>query len=188
MNNTLRYKLDINGIIAHIIGVIVLIISNVLFSHMWSEIVKEVLYDAVICISASLFGPFIGFITGLLGAVCGDVIVKRQMLFIDAVVYSILGFIIGSFANRYGIREGRFKGEKCVVWFLVNAIGTISTLFFLKPFVDYIAYDKDMFMSLREGGMVSLICTVPLAVVLTILFHSLSNSFKKRKKQKVKKS
>ena len=37
-------------------------------------------------------------------------------------------------------------------------------------------------MSLRESGMVTLICTVPLGIVLTILFHSISKSFKKRTK------
>ena len=184
MNRTLKYKLDINGIIALVISVIIMMISNPLFSAMWTELIKEVLYDTVICVCASLFGPFIGALTGFLGPVCGDIIMKRQIVFIDGIIYSILGYIIGNFANRYGIREGRFKGEKCVVWFIVNAIGTTSTLFFLKPFVDYIIYDKEMFMSLIVGGKATLICTIPLGVVLTILFYSISKSFKKRKNNK----
>ena len=182
MNRTLKYKLDIPGIIALVISVIIMTISNLLLSSIWTEQIKEVYFDTVICVCASLFGPFIGLMTGFLGSVCGDIIVKKQIVFSDGIIYLILGYIIGSFANRYGIREGRFKGEKCVVWFLVNAIGTTSALFFLKPFVDRIIYDKDMFMSLRESGMVTLVCTVPLGIVLTILFHSISKSFKKRTK------
>lgn len=184
MNRTLKYKLDIPGIIALVISVIIMTISNLLLSSIWTEQIKEVYFDTVICVCASLFGPFIGLMTGFLGSVCGDIIVKTKIAFADGIVYLILGYIIGSFANRYGIREGRFKGEKCVVWFIVNAIGTILTLFFLKPFVDYIIYDKEMFMSLIEGGKAALICAIPLGVVLTILFYSISKSFKKRKNNK----
>ena len=45
MNRTLKYKLDIPGIIALVISVIIMMISNLLLSSIWTEQIKEVYFD-----------------------------------------------------------------------------------------------------------------------------------------------
>ena len=44
MNRTLKYKLDIPGIIALVISVIIMMISNLLLSSIWTEQIKEVYF------------------------------------------------------------------------------------------------------------------------------------------------
>ena len=180
----LKYKLDNSGILAFVAGVLLIIVSNIFFSGILNGTAKSVVYDGIVCIFATLYGPITGILTGFLGVVCGDAVCAKEIIFGDAIVFGLLGFLIGLFSDKYGIREGEFTGIKVAIWNTIYAMSVLATLFFVKPFLSLIMYNHDIFASLKNAGLVVIICIVPVGIIMTALFCVMSSISRKAKNKK----
>lgn len=186
MNKQLRYKLDTVEIIAFIIGVVIIIgLNKFLFSNglIQSQEYKTALCICAIAFIATMFGMISGGLTGMVGTLCSMAVCGEPMNFAYAITYAVYGCMLGQFADRYLIREGKYSFKQAFLWLGTHFIALISSFVFIKPLVEYIFYDSDLITDILIGTRYSLFCALPLGIALSIIFFVISSVSEYVKKQ-----
>ena len=184
MNNTLKYKLDTAGIVAFVIGVSISVIVGRLFffGTNVNEVARLIFIEVIVNICATLFGAISGALAGFLGVICSMAICGQDIMFSDAVALAAIGTFIGIFAWKYGVREGNVGRTNLLLWSLMNALSLLVSFVFIKPFADFLVYDKNLFSGLDMGFRVLLICVFPVGIGLAIFFVLVSKFIQNVKK------
>lgn len=177
MNKSLKYKLDTAEIIAFIAGVLLIIgVKRYLFTYEFFSVNEHRLGIVVfiIAIVAALFGEIAGGFTGFLGTVCAMAVCGDEVNFAVAVSLAVYGCIIGQFADKYMIRDGRFSLNLAYLFLGTNLIGAITCFIFVKPLISYIGYSSDLINGIMNGTKVAVLCAFPLGVILTAVLFIVS--------------
>ena len=171
MNNFLKYKLDTAGIAAFVIGVLAIMGMEYLMYESGNndEFTICILAEVIINIVATFFGSISGGLTGFLGIVCADAACKHQVFYAQALTYGVIGIFMGQFADKYLVREGKFGKKQIVLWNIADVMALIASFIFVKPLIDYVVYEKDLFESLEGSLSIVFVCAVPVGILLTIL-------------------
>ena len=181
MNNHTRYKLDTAGIVAFIVGVIVLTtVVKVLYTGKPGGVSLSILIttDVVIVLVATLFGPISGSLTGFLGVVCGSAYIGMPILFVDALSFAIVGLLVGLFADKYGVRENSFTLKNMYLWNVTHIMALIVSFIFVRPYLNYLFMKIDLFNEIGSGINTTIICAFPVGIVLTCVLFLVSKSVK----------
>ena len=175
MNSFLKYKLDSAGIAAFVIGVLAIMGMNYVIYEFGNndEFTASIVSEVIINIVATFFGAISGGLTGFLGKVCADAACKQQILFGDAFSYGVIGLFVGQFADKYLVREGKFEKKQILLWNASDIMALIAAFIFVKPLIDYVVYDKDLFASLEGSLSIVFVCAIPVGILLTILLFFL---------------
>ena len=184
MNNQLKYKLDTAGIIAFVVGVLLIMgICAHFFRDTFyeEEVIRNVSIEWIIAFCATLFGPITGGLIGFLGVVCASAVSSGSIAFGEAVAFGVYGIFIGQFADKYYIRESQFTVKRTILWNLVHVAGLIASFIFVKPGIDFMLYRRGLFTAIRLGTRVVYYCFVPTGIILTILFLLISRVFQNKK-------
>lgn len=172
MNNSQKYKLGTIEIFSFIIGVFILMGLNkyVFFS---SELLKATTQIAVVAFFSTLFGSITGGLTGFLGIICSFAICGENVGFPPAIGYAVYGALLGQFANRYLIREGRFRLKQLFLWNCVNVFSLISAFVLVKPMVEFLFYNTDLVTNLKFCAVVVATSAVLVGIVLSVVFFAI---------------
>lgn len=177
MNNSQKYKLGTIEIVAFIIGVFVLMGLNKYFFRLNAfdlELTRFEVQIAVVSFLATLFGSITGGLTGFLGIICSFAICGRNVGFPPAISYAIYGALLGQFADRYFIREGKLKLKQVCLWNCTNIFSLITAFVLVKPLVEFLFYNTDMIGNLKFCFMVAVFGVVPTGIILTVVFIPIS--------------
>ena len=176
----IQYKLDNASIIAFVVGVLVFMLAKRLAVYglfKLDSVGENIMFAVILAFFATLFGSVTGFLTGFLGVISSLAACHEPIIFGDAVMFAFLGFYIGQFADKYFVREGRFGLRQAIAWNLTNISGLIASFVFIKPLVDYIFYNVDLFDAASIGFRVVLIAAIPVGLIFTLMLFLLSKFF-----------
>ncbi len=131
---------------------------------------------AILAFFSAVFGPIVGGVIGFLGHALGDAVfygsVWWSWVFPDAVV----GILIGLFANKYGVIEGRFANKKTIIMFnVVQAIANALAWILVAPVLDILIYDEPANKVFAQGVSACLLNVVIVGILGTILLAVYSN-------------
>lgn len=173
----LRYKLDTAEIVAFIFALFIIIEMNKYVLQFVKKPTNIILVFIIIlsCFSA-LFGPYVGGITGFLGVICGYSFNGIDVPFGEAFAMLVFGVIVGHFAYVYKVRDGGFGKKQIAIFMLIECIASTVSLVFIKPFIEYMFYDVELFDALWDGMVKSAVVSLPINFVLAI-FLFLVNAF-----------
>ena len=178
----LKYFLGITEIIAFIIAIILIIAmnsyANVVASRVSSLIV---VFIVVLSFFSSMYGPVVGGLTGFLGIVCGYALKDVGITFGEAIAMMIFGVMVGLFASDYKIRDGEFGRKQIALFISMESLASIVSLVFVKPFIEYIFYDIDLYSGLWDGTKNAVIVSIPVNFGIAIILFVVNVFYKNSK-------
>lgn len=172
-----KYKFDDKGLASFIVGVIIVCLVSVFgFGRRFVELeqIRNIVLASIIVVSSSMFGAISGALTAFIGVICSMVFCGFNVTFTDPIALTILGIFVGQFADKYGIRENRFTKDKILIWNLIHIMAVIVAFVFVKPYIDYICYDRDLFDGIITGVNVSILCILVSGACLSVLLFLIS--------------
>lgn len=177
MNKSLKYKLDNVESFSFLIGAIIITFTARIAGVVGlSQQVCYVIMEGVVCFFAALFGPIIGSLMGFVGTVCYFVITGTPIVYVDSISFLVLGFFIGQFANRYGIREGKFDLKSALLFYISQIAALLSAFVFVRPILNFLVNKDDLFDALSKGMQMTGFCALTTAVLMIILFFIISRA------------
>lgn len=172
MNRKLKYILGTTEIIAFVAAILIIVgASNGASNTITVESTQVEIFVGILCFFSAMYGAAVGGLTGYLGVVCAFVIKGLTVPYATALSMAVYGGLVGWFAPKYRIREGQFGRRQVLLFLVIEAMACVAALIFIKPFLDYVMYDKDLYEMITMGIHTSLICALPMNLVLAILFY-----------------
>lgn len=174
MNNKYKYKLDTAGIIALVIGVLILVVvTRVIYYNTAdsSSIGISIVSEAAVAIVGTLFGPIIAVLLGFLGTLCANAYCGIPFMYLEALYLAVFGLLIGFVAEKFGIRENRFKLKNAVLFFLMHISAVIAVFVFVKPYADYMILGRDLFAGLSLGIHMVYVCGLIVGTAITVALY-----------------
>jgi len=171
-SSKLKYKLGVSEIVALVIAVgLIMLLSSYAKDVVKVENDQFIVFIVILSFFSALYGPIVGIFVGFLGVVCGLAIHGIPVPFGDAIAMGVFGGLIGQFAGDYMIRDGGFGRRQIILFLSMQGIACILSLVLIKPFFDYLFYNKDLFRAMYSGIRGSVIVAIPINFALAILFY-----------------
>lgn len=177
MNNTQKYKLDTAGIAAMAVFVpIYIFVRKGIFASVAPQdnLVETVVIICLMGMYSAIFGYVSAGIGGFLAVVCACSLCADTSMFGEAFAMASFGVVLGFFADKLKVRDGAFGKKEMLLFMLLNFTVCITALIYVRPFLDFMLYGKDLFVLVRVGIIETLICAVPMGIITTFLIFSIS--------------
>ncbi len=135
-------------------------------------------------------GPIVGGLIGFLGYIVAKLLSHQMYYWGWAAANMVVGLGIGMYADRYYLPDGDFKGQKMIVFNLIQIIANGCAFLLVYPLSEVFLYENPIKRSLRTGIEMFAVnsCVVGIGATLIGILYSTCISVKKRnvKKQKAK--
>jgi len=178
----LKYKLDISEVIAFIIAMGLLLgINYYLSNHAGRQSNNIVIFAIVLSFFAAMYGPFVGGIAGFLGIISAYTLRSNIVQYPTAFAMLVFGYIIGRYAAEYKIRDGKFERKQITLFVTMECIASLTSFVFVKPFIEYLIYDTDLYAALWEGMKNAVIVSIPVNFALAIFLFVINVFYKNSK-------
>jgi len=178
----LKYKLDISEVIAFILAMILLIAINHYLSNYSDKQSNDIIIFAIVLsFFSAMFGPFVGGLTGFLGIISAYNLRSNAVQYPTAIAMMAFGYIIGRYANEYKIRDGRFEKKQITLFVTMECIASLTAFVFIKPFVEYVISDINLYDALWDGLKNAIIVSIPVSFALAILLFVINVFYKNSK-------
>lgn len=105
----------------------------------------------VVTVSAALFGPFVGVIVAIAGAVIITVMFSGNVIIVEMLAYAINGLFIGYYSDKFGVMEGEFKRIKILDYNVVQFIANSFCSAIFSPLLMFVVYNEELMLSLKKG-------------------------------------
>ncbi len=141
---------------------------------------------AILAFFSAIFGPIVGGVIGLLGHALSDAIFYGSVWWSWVFPDALVGIIIGLFASKYGVQEGRFNNKKTIVLFnVVQILANAPAWILLSPTLDILIYDEPANKVFAQGLSAFILNVVIIGILGTILLVVYSNIVGKSSNLKV---
>lgn len=98
---------------------------------------------AVLAFFSAIFGPIVGGVVGFLGHALGDALFYGSVWWSWVFPEAVVGVVIGLFASKYGVQEGKFTSTKTITFFnVVQVISNAVAWIVVAPVLDIIVYKE----------------------------------------------
>ncbi len=130
---------------------------------------------AVMAFFATVFGPIVGGIIGLLGHALGDAIFWGSVWWSWVIPDGIVGAIIGIFAKQYAVKDGGFTKKSSIAIFngvqiAANAIAWIA----VAPTLDILIYAEPVNKVFTQGAFAFLGNIIIIGILGTLIIAGYS--------------
>ena len=107
---------------------------------------------AIQAVFAVLYGPIVGCLSGFIGHVLCDM-TWGSVWWTWAFATAVYGLIVGFFAKKIKVNEGKF-GKAEIIWYVIaNLIANIVAWLVVAPVGDVVVYGEDAKLVFAQGLM-----------------------------------
>ena len=124
---------------------------------------------AVQALFSVVFGPFVGFLIGLIGHVIKDAMAGYGLWWSWIIASAFFGFILGLFKNRIRAAEGVFEVKDIVNFNIFQLLANAFVWLLVAPIGDILIYSEPVNKVFVQGFVATLSNGVTVAVAGTLL-------------------
>lgn len=137
---------------------------------------------------AMLGGPIVGALVGFLGYIVASLLSHQIYYWGWAAANMVVGLGIGLYADRYYLPDGDFRGQKLIVFNLIQIIANGCAYLLVYPLSEVFLYANPVERSLQTGIEMFVVssCVIGVGATLIGILYSTCVNVKKKnvKKQK----
>ena len=98
---------------------------------------------AVLAFFSAIFGPIVGGVVGFLGHALGDALFYGSVWWSWVFPEAVVGVVIGLFAKKYGVEDGKFTEAKSIIFFnVVQVVANAFAWIVVAPVLDILVYQE----------------------------------------------
>ncbi len=180
----MKYKLNPEAVIAIITGVIITAVVCII-SGVPVTAKERSFFLPIIIVTMSVISISYGFVAGIVIPVGTLIAFGRTGITFDmlqnAAYLMILGLIIGKFADRIGIRDGKICFEKLITYYMFTFLGVNGLFVLARPLTMFLIERADLYSSVRQGVSqvaISMILALSVGTASLIFISFISNKQK----------
>ena len=151
-----KFVLGIKEVIAIIFGTGAFYFLSALQIHLFnagSVLFGSYIYmpSVMLVLLAAVFGPMVGAVAGVAGQLLACLLIFQSVQIVDIIVVFVTGFVIGIFAERFGILRGHFDPEHMIEFNALQALICIMNIVLMRPLIYLMFQHADYRDSLLSG-------------------------------------
>ena len=123
-------------VIAIVLYVIVEVVQRQLIGY---EVISAELMDwvrlriLIVIVAAAIFGPIVGVLCGVGGAVLVNVIFYGYVSIGEVITYALCGYLMGRYYDKLAVLEGKFKGISLIDFNAIQVMDNIVCSILFVP-------------------------------------------------------
>lgn len=179
MDNRLKYSLGAVEMMGIALGVILLVVfSEYLKLNNIAVTNNEVFFVRcfILTFTAALYGPVAGGLIGVFSELCIGMINTLGFNYSAIIAYAVYGYYIGAFANKYGIREGKFETKNLANFNCTQMCANILVFGLFVPLAEVIFQHEILACALKNAIIITIYNIVINFTVMTVLFLLISKT------------
>ena len=106
---------------------------------------------AVLAFFSAIFGPVVGGAIGLIGHALGDAVFYGSVWWSWVFPDAVFGIIVGLFAAKYKVKEGRFGGKEIGLFNIVQVVANALAWILVAPVLDIVIYAEPVKKVFTQG-------------------------------------
>ncbi len=129
----------------------------------------------ILAMLSATYGPIVGTLVGIFGHALGDALYYGAIWWSWALPEAVVGIGIGSFAHRFQVLDGGFRGKNLLIFNIAQLVANAIAWLDLAPFLDIIFYGEDRAKIFRAQGPLAFMSNASIiAIAGTILLYIFS--------------
>jgi len=128
----------------------------------------------IVSIIAAVYGPVVGMICGVGGAVLVCELFLVPDMPMEAFIYGLYGYLMGRFANRFYVLDGQFRGIAIFDFNVVQVFANTICSIMIAPLILFLVNGTNLYESIELGEMNAVGSIVLIGVIGTIGMHFIS--------------
>lgn len=182
MKYSQRYKFGYVEIAFIVVGIILCTLFGVVANRnsFVPEIVNAVFGCSLVALFSAIYGPVVGAVVGFVGANIMCYFSQSKEAFVISLGVCIYGFIIGRYAENYGIRKKNFSLKGAILYIVTQTMAAIVYYVIFYPLVSFVIEKENIYTYMNIGAKYAMYIVISSTVILVPVFFLINKLAKKK--------
>ena len=144
--------------------------------HNWFRM--RVLVDIIM---AALFGPIVGVVSGVGGALLVNVVYFGSISYVDVLAYGFCGFFVGRYYDKLGVLRGEFQGIKILDFNVIQLLCNLFCSSIISPLLFFLLEGTNLIDSINISLQIAFGSILVTGIIGTLILIIISKIARKRR-------
>lgn len=184
-----KYRFGTKEVVAVIVTIVLYVLLEALERYLITcGVLNDYVLDwirfrvVVTIISAAIFGPIVGVISGLGGALLVDVMFYDYISYSEVITYAISGYLIGRYYSKFNVLAGKFKGMAILDFNIIQVLNHIVCSILFVPLFRFITENENLNDAIVLGAKNAVGAMIGTGIIGTFVMWFVSNKMRDKHK------